>query len=109
MSYHVRRIDSNQKEITQALRDAGITVFVTSELGRGFVDLVSSYSPTGKKEDGRTYLIEIKDGNKPPSARKLTPSEQQFHDIWQDEILIIESLDDVKEFLKGLGIYESNL
>lgn len=55
----------------KALRKAGAYVaFIDSPC-----DLIVGYQ-------GRTVLMEIKDGNKPPSARKLTDNEQKFHDEW---------------------------
>lgn len=32
--------------------------------------------------DGKVYLIEAKDPDKPPSARKLTPQQVKFHERW---------------------------
>jgi hypothetical protein len=40
-------------------------------------------------------LVEVKDSSKPPSARKLTPDEADFHAKWPGEIFVIESVDDV--------------
>lgn len=54
-----------------ALRKAGAYVSFLNEP----CDLLVGYQ-------GRTILFEIKDGDKPPSARKLTPNEQKFHDEW---------------------------
>lgn len=48
-----KRTDSNQKQIVDDLRDLGLSVFPTHEVGRGFPDLVVG---TG----GDTYLVEIK-------------------------------------------------
>jgi len=31
---------------------------------------------------GVTVLVELKDGDKVPSARKLTADQQRFHDTW---------------------------
>lgn len=43
-------------------------------------------------------MIEIKDGEKPPSARKLTEGEKKFQASWQGLYYIITSIEDV-EFL----------
>lgn len=61
-------------EIVAALRAAGATVRFITE-GGGLPDLLVGYQ-------GRTILLEVKDGSKKPSARRLTPDEQQFFDEW---------------------------
>jgi hypothetical protein len=88
------RIDANQTEIVQALRGVGATVAITSMVGGGFVDIVVGFR-------GRNYLFEIKDGSKPPSKRKLTPDEQEFHDTWRGTVFIVNSVD---EALQVLGV-----
>ena len=65
------RRDDNEKEIVIALRKAGAHVSFLDEP----CDLLVGYK-------GKTICLEVKDGNKPPSARKLTPNEQKFHDEW---------------------------
>ena len=64
------RTDSNQQEIVAALRKRGAVCLITSQLKNCFDILVCHNS--------NVYLVEIKDGNLPPSARKLTKGEQQF-------------------------------
>ena len=87
------RTDANQNEIVQALRRVGASIAITSSMGKGFVDLVAGYR-------GVNYLIEIKDGSKPPSARRLTPDEQEFHDLWRGAVIVVN---DVDEALKAIG------
>jgi Holliday junction resolvase len=89
------RKDSNHKEIIQALRDLGATVFDTAQLGSGFPDCVA-----GMK--GKNVLIEIKDGSLPPSKRKLTPDEQKFHDTWRGYVVVINSVDEAIELIKNM-------
>jgi hypothetical protein len=36
-------------------------------------------------------LVEVKDGSKPPSERKLTPAQVQFHAIWKGRIVVVTS------------------
>jgi len=65
------RIDANQPEIVKALRQAGATVTSTATIGKGFPDIAVGFR-------GTNYLMEIKDGNKPPSAQKLTKDERDW-------------------------------
>jgi hypothetical protein len=41
---------------------------------------------------GRNYLIEIKDGSKPPSKRKLTSDEQEWHDTWRGTVYVANNM-----------------
>lgn len=79
-----RRTDANQVAVVKALRAIGCSVAVTSALGAGFPDIVVALR-------GRTVLMEIKDGDKPPSARKLTPDEQAFRQAWRGEYVVVLS------------------
>lgn len=65
------KTDANHAEIRQALRAAGWTVVDLSAVGRGVPDLLCA-------KQGRIELVEVKDGRKPSSARKLTPDETHF-------------------------------
>ena len=91
MSYHVRRVDANQPEIVKRFRSLGVGVLILSEVGRGCPDLLVAFP----NKYQTSCLIEIKDGKKPPSAQKLTPDEQAFHNTWPGELVIIKSLDEV--------------
>lgn len=62
--------DSNHKEIVSALRHVGCYVLDISQL-KNCCDLMVARA-------GKWVAIEIKDGDKPKSARKLTPGEQTF-------------------------------
>ena len=83
------KVDANQAEIVCALRAIGCCVVSTAPLGNGVPDILVT-TPCGK----RTFLVEIKDGAKPPSARKLTPDEAAFHASWLGELYVVESVED---------------
>lgn len=71
-----RKTDANQAAVVKALE--AVKVFVEPRLARvggGVPDLLCGYQ-------GRTVLLEVKDGRKPPSARRLTPEEQDWHERW---------------------------
>lgn len=85
------RIDANQGEIIEAFRKAGASVKPVHVV-KGFVDIVVGIN-------GRNMLVEIKDGAKVKSARKLTEAEQKFHDEWKGRVHIVECLDDVTSVL----------
>lgn len=89
------RVDANQPEIVQTFRDLGCTVAITSNVRDGFPDIVVGIH-------GINVLVEIKDGSKPPSKRKLTPDEQEWHDNWKGGVVIVESVEDVISLVNNL-------
>jgi len=66
------RVDANHGEIVAALRSIGVQVTDLSASGNGVPDLMCLWR-------AQIYLLEIKDGSKPPSARKLTADQVKFH------------------------------
>lgn len=89
-----KRTDANQAEIVAALRQAGASVAPTHGLGRGFPDLAVGFR-------GQNFLLEVKDGMKKPSERKLTPDEERWHQGWRGQVVTVES---VPEALAAIGI-----
>ena len=90
---YANRIDANQNKIVDALRKAGAVVRIISQ-GDGIPDLLVGYK-------GYTILMEVKDGDKVPSARKLTEAEQKFFDDWRGGMLVvINSVDEALETLR---------
>lgn len=69
------KIDANQEQIVMALRVVGATVQSLAGVGKGVPDLLVGYQ-------GETYLIEVKDGDKVPSARSLTIDQEDWHGKW---------------------------
>jgi len=95
------RVDDNQAEIVAALRKAGCVVQPLHMVGGGCPDIAVGRA-------GRHWLMEIKDGSKPPSARKLTKDEQDWHDLWANQVRsgavrVVESVDDA---LRAVGAIE---
>ena len=89
------KIDSNQKAIVKSLRGIpGVTVEITSMMGKGFVDIIVGYK-------GVNYLVELKDGNKPPSQRKLTPDEDIWHSKWTGQKAVCNSFEEVFKIIMG--------
>jgi Holliday junction resolvase len=93
---YANRIDANQNKIVDALRKAGAVVRIISQ-GDGIPDLLVGYR-------GFTILMEVKDGDKVPSARKLTEAEQKFFDDWRGGMLVIvNSVEEAIETLNRCG------
>lgn len=89
---YANRIDANQGRIVEALRGAGAFVRIVTQ-GDGIPDLLVAYR-------GVTILMEVKDGDKPPSARKLTDAEQKFFNEWDGGMLVV--VNSVQEALETL-------
>ncbi len=82
------RTDANHSEVVREFRARGFSVLDLSRMGQGCPDLLVARA-------GDSWLIEIKDGNKPPSQRQLTPDERQFHDSWRGRVLVVKDIEDV--------------
>lgn len=82
------KIDSNQRAIVTALRSVGASVVSLADLGKGVPDVLCWHVNTGY------LLLEIKDGTKPPSQRKLTEAEAEWHRKWRGPIEIVNSVDE---------------
>lgn len=89
--------DANHAEIVKALLRHGCDVLDLKAVGNGAPDLLVGrpYYPH------HLYLLEVKDGAKPPSARKLTDDQVEFHARWRGPIHIVTS---VEEALDAVGI-----
>lgn len=69
------KVDRNQSEIVEILRRYGAAVIITSQLKNAF-DILVGYN-------GKLFVMEIKDGELPPSKKRLTPGEQKCKDTLQ--------------------------
>jgi len=67
------RTDNNHTEIVAALRAVGAAVQSLAGVGEGCPDLLVAHNR-------QWYIIEVKNGAKPPAHRKLTAAEQAWHD-----------------------------
>lgn len=87
------KVDRNQGEIVELLRQLGVSVFDTHTVGRGFTDAVLGFR-------GTTYLAEIKDGKR--LGWKLTPAQKKFIVRWNGSaIVIFTCTDDVLTWVES--------
>lgn len=88
-----KKIDGNQNQIVKELRKLGMSVCIISNMGKGIPDILVGYK-------GKNYLFEIKDGNLPPSKKRLTVDEQEFHKSWRGQVRVIETSLQALEFIE---------
>ena len=93
------KVDANHAEIVAALRSAGCGVLDLSAVGKGCPDLL--VHPPEFPANRMAFLMEIKDGKKPPSARKLTPAQVKFHAEWKGWVYTVTN---AEEALKAAGL-----
>lgn len=91
------RTDRNHLEIIAALRKVGATVRSLASVGAGCPDLLVGYH-------GQNFALEVKDGRKKPSARKLTEDEERFFRDWKGQAAVVSSVD---EALRAIGAISS--
>ena len=88
------RLDENHAAIVDLLRGFGCSVISTAGVGDGFPDVLVGFQ-------GVTHLIEIKDGDKSPSRRRLTDDEREWHATWRGEaVYILESARDAEQLVR---------
>jgi Holliday junction resolvase len=92
MARRAAAVDANQTEIVAALRKAGASVAITSGVHSGFPDIVAGFR-------GVNYLIEIKDGKKPPSKQALTSDQVEFHAAWRGQIAVARTVEEAFEII----------
>lgn len=89
------KVDANQSEIVAALRKIGVSVQPLHTVGKGCPDLLIGVR-------GINLLLEVKDGNKPPSAQKLTSDQVEWHRTWGGQVEVVNS---VEQALIAVGTY----
>lgn len=88
----IRRADANQAAVTKALRKVGAAVTPIHTVGKGVADLLVSFRNSW-------YVLEIKDGAKPPSARELTEDERYWIQEQKAHVAIINSPEEAVRFV----------
>lgn len=89
------KVDANHTQVVMALQAVGATVQSLAAVGQGVPDLLVGFQ-------GKTLLMEIKDGKKPPSARRLTEQQLTWHGAWRGGPVAI--VDGVDAALRALGV-----
>jgi hypothetical protein len=92
---HLVRRDPNHHAIKQALMDAGRPVKDVSHYAGLGCDLLTEHLA------GYMVLLEVKDGTKPPSARRLTDSEKDLRARFPRSF--VEALS-VEDALRAVGL-----
>jgi hypothetical protein len=91
MTIWARKVDANQAEIVDALRQLGASVLILSRVGQGCADLAVGLR-------GETFFLEVK-----TDKGKLTPAEKEFMDSWRGHYAIVRT---PEEALKAIGLME---
>jgi hypothetical protein len=97
MSRYARNVDDNQARVVAALRRAGAMVVHLHTVGNGCPDLAVGWR-------GRWVLVEVKDGDKAPARRRLTPAEAAWHDAAHAHglpVVVVESVADAVALLNA--------
>lgn len=97
-----KRVDSNQVEIVRALVSMQCTVVHLHTLGKGVPDILVGCR-------GINVLVEIKDGRKALSKRKLNAMQIEWHANWQGQApVVISNLDDVCDLVNHCNFRRTN-
>lgn len=85
------KVDGNHREIVAALQAAGCSVQSLAMVGGGVPDLLVYRPGLGH------LLIEVKDGAKSPSRRKLTEAQERWHAAWKGPVHVVTDVDSALE------------
>jgi len=90
------KIDANQPAIVDTARKLGASVQILAAVGDGCPDILVGYR-------NQNILCEIKDGDNPPSARKLNDKQETWHNEWRGQVCIIESVQEMIDLISKLA------
>lgn len=88
------KVDANQACIVKALRKIGASVQMLHAVGQGCPDVLVGYR-------SRNFLLEIKDGRKVKSARKLTDEQIEWITAWRGNVRVVENLSEAISAITG--------
>lgn len=91
-----KKVDRNQPEIVRALRSIGASVQTLHAVGKGVPDLLVWFR-------GQYALLEVKDHLQPPSKRRLTDDEADWHTRWQGPVHIVSTIEEAFAAVGVLG------
>ncbi len=89
------KVDDNQAGIVRDLRKMGCSVQLLHMVGAGCPDVMVGWN-------GDIFLLEIKDGAKPPSKQKRTGPQITWHDAWRGKPVAVVC--NIREALEAIGI-----
>ena len=88
------KTDRNQPEIVKALEDAGCSVQLLHRVGGGCPDLLVG-------RINKNFLLEVKDGDRVPSERKLNERQEKWHREWKGQKIVVTN---AREALDAVGL-----
>jgi len=91
------KLDDNHSEIVTALRACGAFVQSLAAIGKGTPDLLVIHR-------GAVHVLEVKDGAKPASGRKLTKDEAKWHaGAFMYGRYVVPVVNSIEDALKVIG------
>jgi hypothetical protein len=92
-----KRVDQNQAMIVEALRRAGASVQVLSEVGKGVPDLLIGI--TTHQGKAVNVLVEVKN---PAGRCDLTDAERHWIESWKGQVAICRTPEEVLAVLEDI-------
>lgn len=94
MSRHARKVDANHAAIVAAFRAAGASVLDLHVVGNDCPDLLVGVC-------GIDQLVEVKDGAKVLSARKLSDGQAEFQRTWRGrKPVVVETVEQAVQLVE---------
>ena len=92
------KVDANHSEIVAAFRQMSCSVQDLSRVGEGCPDLLVGF----RGAHGEICVaVEVKDGSRPPSGRKLNARQMIWFNSWQGAAEVVESVEQVAELVNS--------
>lgn len=89
---YARRADKNQPSIVRTFRKLGCSVQHLHRVGEGCPDILVGIV-------GLNLLVEIKNGDKPPSQRSLNDRQKLWHGNWLGNVFIVKNEEEAADLV----------